>query len=36
MNYTNIFPKTMYMDKLIHNTKLELHQECDYKKEAEK
>lgn len=36
MEYTNIFPKTMFLDKLIANTRKELHEECDYKIEAAK
>lgn len=36
MLYTNIFPKTMFLDQLILNTKVELLEECDYLKEAEK
>ncbi|CAK94480.1 unnamed protein product (macronuclear) [Paramecium tetraurelia] len=36
MEYTNLFPKTMFLDKLIANTRKELHEECDYKIEAAK
>lgn len=36
MEYTNIFPKTMFLDKLIANTRKELHEECDYTIEAAK
>ena len=36
MIYTNIFPKTMFLDQLIHNTKIELMEECDYLTEAKK
>jgi len=36
MLYTNLFPKTMFLDQLIENTKVELLEECDYLKEAEK
>lgn len=36
MVYTNIFPKTMFLDQLIQNTKIELLEECDYIAEANK
>lgn len=36
MEYTKIFPKTMFLDKLIENTRKELHEECDYLVEAKK
>ncbi|KAM3127939.1 hypothetical protein pb186bvf_019958 [Paramecium bursaria] len=36
MDYTGIFPKTMFLDKLIANTRKELYEECDYLVEAEK
>lgn len=36
MTLTNAVPKTMYLDKLIHNTRIELYEECEYLKEAEK
>ena len=36
MIYTNIFPKTMFLDQLIQNTKIELMEECDYLSEAKK
>lgn len=36
MIYTNIFPKTMFLDQLIENTKVELLEECDYLVEAHK
>ena len=34
MNYTNLLPKTMYMEEILENTKKELYEECDYKIEA--
>jgi aarF domain-containing kinase len=34
MTYTNIFPKTMFLDKLLENTRKELFEECDYITEA--
>jgi len=34
MTYTDIFPKHMFLDKLLENTKKELYEECDYIKEA--
>lgn len=36
MDYSNLFPKTMFLDKLIANTRRELHEECDYLLEASK
>jgi aarF domain-containing kinase len=36
MTYTNIFPKTMFLDKLLEHTKKELYEECDYLVEAAK
>ncbi len=36
MKYTKIFPKTLFVDKLILNTKKELYEECNYIIEAEK
>ena len=36
MKYTKIFPKTLFVDKLIINTKKELYEECNYLIEAEK
>lgn len=36
MIYTNIFPKTMFLDQLIQNTKIELIEECNYLLEAKK
>ena len=36
MNYTGIFPKTMFLDDFINNTRIELKEECDYIIEAEK
>ncbi len=35
MVYTGAFPKTMFLDQLIANTRKELFQECDYLKEKE-
>ena len=34
MKYTNLLPKTMYMDEILDNTRTELYEECDYKVEA--
>lgn len=34
--YTNLLPKTMFVDELIKNTRAELKEECDYTKEAAK
>lgn len=34
MTYTNFFPKQMFLDDLIYNTRLELLEECDYLIEA--
>ena len=34
MKMTGAFPKTMFLDELIHHTKLELLEECDYVSEA--
>lgn len=36
MDYTGVFPKTMFLDDFIKNTRVELKEECDYVKEAEK
>lgn len=36
MDYTNIFPKQLFMDEIIKNARTELKEECDYKKEAQK
>lgn len=36
MKYTKIFPKTLFVDKLILNTKKELYEECNYIIEGEK
>ena len=36
MTYTGIFPKTMFLDDFIDNTRVELKEECDYTKEAQK
>ena len=36
MDYTKIFPKTMFLDQLILNTRKELYEECDYGAEAYK
>ncbi len=36
MNYTGIFPKSMFLDDFITNTRVELKEECDYSLEAEK
>ena len=35
-NYTNIFPKTMFIDDLVANARIELKEECDYIAEAQK
>ena len=34
MNYTNIFPKQMFLDVIIATSKKELKEECDYIQEA--
>lgn len=34
MDYSGVFPKTMFMDKLLDHTRKELFEECDYKIEA--
>ena len=36
MDYTGVFPKTMFLDDFINNTRVELKDECDYKLEAAK
>jgi aarF domain-containing kinase len=36
MNYTGIFPKSMFLDDFIKNTRIELKEECDYVLEKEK
>lgn len=36
MNYTGIFPKSMFLDDFISNTRVELKEECNYTLEAEK
>ena len=36
MDLTKMFPKTMFLDKLIENTRKELREECDYILEAKK
>jgi aarF domain-containing kinase len=36
MDYTGVFPKTMFLDDFIANTRVELKEECDYEMEAEK
>ncbi len=36
MKIGKLFPKTLYLERLIESTRQELHEECDYKKEAEK
>jgi len=35
-NYTNILPRTMFIDDLVRNIRIELKEETDYEKEAEK
>ena len=34
MDYSGVFPKTMFMDKLLDHTRKELFEECDYIIEA--
>jgi len=36
LDYTGMFPKTMFLDEFIKNTRIELKEECDYILEAEK
>jgi len=36
ITYLNLLPKTMYVDNLLHHTKIELKEECDYLLEAQK
>ena len=36
MNYTGIFPKSMFLEDFITNTRVELKDECNYKLEAQK
>jgi predicted unusual protein kinase regulating ubiquinone biosynthesis (AarF/ABC1/UbiB family) len=36
MDYTGVFPKTMFLDDFIRISREELKEECDYEKEAEK
>lgn len=36
MKYTGFFPKNLFMDRIIENTRNELHEECDYIIEREK
>lgn len=36
MDYTGVFPKTMFLGDFIKNTRVELKEECDYVLEAEK
>ncbi len=34
--YTNLLPRTMFVDELVKNIRIELQEETDYEKEAEK
>lgn len=36
MKYTNIFPRQLFLDEIIKNARLELKEECDYIREADK
>lgn len=36
MDYTGVFPKSMFLDDFIKNTRIELNEECDYIAEAQK
>lgn len=36
VNVLNIFPRGLYLNDLIENTRSELHEECNYLIEAEK
>ena len=34
MDYTGVFPKTMFLDDFIYNSRIELKEECNYELEA--
>lgn len=36
MMYTGVFPKQMFLDRLINYSRMELHEECNYLLEADK